>query len=190
MLKLNEKQQRTPIGGHQFHEYGTTFKGESFTEVVKKLKNFRLNNNLNVGNPEQEILNHYATHWPWMVRRSDEAPEQEKGSDYMDWRDWLQRTWKKPPSKFVSTKEASERWNCCLTCPHNLKKDWGVSAESTELNKRAFVLSRGLDVPSGIGYCNFHKCDLGVFSLIDKVNNYSSTTNQPPANCWVKQENH
>lgn len=188
MLKLNDKQQRTPTGGHQYHEYGTTFRGESYSEVVKKLREFRLNNNLNVGDPEQEVLRHYADHWPWMVRSSDKEPAAEQGSDYQDWRSWIQNTWKRPPAKFISTKEASERWNACLTCPHNVKKDWGTTKESEELKKRAFVLSRGITIPSGVGYCNFHKCDLGVFTFIDKVNNYSGTTNQPPANCWVKHE--
>lgn len=189
MLKLNEKQQRTPIGGHQFHEYGNTFRGESFDEVVKKLKDFRLTNNLRLGDPEQEVLLHYATHWPWMVRRIPDVEQEEESSDYKDWRAWVQRTWKKPPVKMITTKEASDRWNSCLTCPHNKAKDWEESEEAKELSKRAFVLSRGLTIPSGIGYCNFHKCDLGVFTFIDNVNNYSATINQPPANCWVANEN-
>ena len=120
MLKLNEKQQRTPIGGHQFHEYGNTFRGESFDEVVKKLKDFRLTNNLRLGDPEQEVLLHYATHWPWMVRRIPDVEQEEESSDYKDWRAWVQRTWKKPPVKMITTKEASDRWNSCLTCPHRL----------------------------------------------------------------------
>jgi len=185
MLKINEKQQRTIPGGHQFHEYGNTFRGDTFEEVVEKLKLFRLNNNLNMGDPEQDVLMHYVTHWPWMVRRAEGEEQAEEASDYREWRAWVQRTWKKPPVKMITMKEASDRWNSCLTCPHNVPKDWEEGEESKELSRRVFVLSRGLTIPSGIGYCNFHKCDLGVFTFIEKANNYSGTSNQPPANCWV-----
>ena len=186
MYKLNEKQQRPPFGGHQYNEYGVTFRGESFPEVVKKLSDFRLNNNIKVGDPEQDVLNHYATHWPWTVSRVLNPPEQKaEPNNYSDWRKWVVETWARPPAKMITAKEATDRWSACLTCPYNVRKDWEPTKESEELDKRVFVLRRGIDVPSILGYCTFHKCDIGVIAYIDKVENYAKNSGNSPSNCWV-----
>jgi hypothetical protein len=75
MLKLNKEQKREPLGGHQFHEHGYTFKGDSFSIVETKVRKFRVRNGLPMGNPEQDILNYYAMHWPYMVKEDRETPE-------------------------------------------------------------------------------------------------------------------
>src|SRR5690349_17404270 len=106
MLQLNTKQKRMPFGGHQYPEYGMVFRGETFKEVKDKLAKFRLDNNIPAGNPEQEILVHYLKNWPWMVIINDKPPASMGDEDYAKWRDWIHKTWKNPPRKHLTTKEA------------------------------------------------------------------------------------
>lgn len=190
MLKLNTAQQRLPLGGHHYHEYGVTFRGDTFQEVVEKLKSFRLNNNISYGDPEQEVLKFYASHWPYMVRTDREGTEkEEEPQDYQDWRKWTQTTWRNPPLKRITTREATDRWNACLGCKFNKPLDWEMSDESRELSRRIFILRRGLDAPSGVGYCSLHKCDLGVFGYIGDAEKYSTKNEneEQPKECWVGQ---
>jgi hypothetical protein len=167
MLKLNPTSKKSPPGGHQYREYGITFKGEKFSEVVTKVRDFRLHNNHPVGDPEQEVLCYYADHWPWLVKEDRDAAEPESPPDqYFLWREWLHRTWRNPPNKIITVKEAKDRWDKCEKCPFNQQFKHDETAESSELSRRAFLLRRGIEVPEFLGFCSCHAADLGAFSLI------------------------
>ncbi len=187
MLKLNETSKREPFGGHHHIEYGITFRADSFTALVEKVSSFRLQNNIPVGNPEQEILSRYAQFWPWLVRQERDAEPLTDRLDYREWRYWLQKTWRTPPAKLITTREARDRWVKCQTCPANLKKTWDESDESSEVTRRAYLLRRGMDVPDYLGFCACHKTDLGVFTFIEAAKDYSArkTTEASPDGCWV-----
>ena len=125
MLKLNPDQLRQPHGGHHFLiPNGPAVKGESAKEVIKKITEYRINNGIPVGNPEEELLYFYALHWPYMVEPAEIGKPTEKSSWFQDWARWVRKTWKNPPKKLITTKEASYRWDVCLTCPHNRGFDW------------------------------------------------------------------
>lgn len=187
MLKFNTKQHRPPMGGHQFPSHGMIFRGDTIEDVIKKIKDFRLNNNIAAGDPEQEVLRHYAQHWPWTVRRSIEVEAGVESDEYVAWRTWLHETWRKPVSKCVVPKEASERWLKCTNCPMNQKISGQNHHEENELRKRAFVLRKGVDVPSWLGYCSHHRWDTPVASFIEDAKQHSNAKSgtTAPAGCWV-----
>ncbi len=162
------------------------FRGESFDEVKDKLTKFRLNNGLHAGNPEQEILLHYAKNWPYMVKEDREATTDHLDEKFVQWRDWVGKTWRNPVKKVVTNKEAANRWEVCQKCPMNTKRDWAETDESVELARRVFIMKAGRDTPSDLGFCSCHKADLSVLPFMDKPKEYSSRKEGelPPA-CWV-----
>jgi hypothetical protein len=189
MLKLNPDQLRQPHGGHHYLiPNGPAVKGESFKEVVQKIKDYRINNGIPVGDPEQDVLWFYALHWPYMVEPDVQRKAPEESEMFRSWAKWVRKAWKTPPKKTITTKEASIRWDVCLTCPHNKKFNWRETDESTAIQQRVFLLRRGVEVPEGIGYCACHKADLSALSFIDGPQSFSDKSKEfiQPEACWVK----
>lgn len=190
MLKFREKSMRMPFGGHHYPDYGITFKGESFKEVVDKVRDFRLRNNIDVGEPDQDVLCFYAMHWPWLVsvdHKREDPPKE--NAQFVAWREWIQKTWKKPPTRLVTVKEAKDRWAVCSTCPFNRPWDFRETKESAELTRRAFLLRKGVEVPEDLCYCDLHNADLGVFSFISSAKDYSAKNSEEHyGGCWVYED--
>ncbi len=188
MLSLNRAQQRLPIGGHQFPESGITLRGDTFDEVVKELTDFRLNNGKPLGNPKMEVLLYYAKNWPYMVKDDLRPNEEEKTNEnYQRWMSWIHTMWKTPPVKLLTPKEASYRWDKCKECPMNKKKDWPSSPESGEVDRRAYLLRQGIEVPKDIGFCSCHAADVAILSFLEapeKSSNKKKDETQPEQ-CWV-----
>ena len=155
-------------------------------EVVKKITSFRATNNIPAGNPEQEVLFFYAKNWPYMVTNAKSEKQQVIDGDYVMWRDSVYKHWSKPPLKFIPSTEAVERWNVCESCEHLRKIDWPKTEESSELLRRTFLLSRGLQTPSFLGYCARHLTDLRSLVYAESPTSLSSKKDaQQPEKCWI-----
>lgn len=191
MLELNKNQKRLPIGGHHFYCHSVMFKGDTFPEVVKKMAEFRRNNNIAAGDPEQEILAHYQDKWPFMVVQSDREPKLEPPESYTQWRDWVFRTWKNPPKKFLGEKEATDRFVVCQSCPHFVSNPYwkkNPTPESMEVSRREFVLQRGIQADKISGFCALHLAPIGpmVFVADPKPLSQMKEGEIEPEACWVK----
>lgn len=189
MLKLNNRQKRQPFGGHHFVEKSITFRGDSFDELVKKLKEFRVINSIPLGDPEQDVLQFYAKNWPYMVEvRGDSVLNHaEENDNYRFWRGWIYKAWSNPMKKQVTEREACERWDKCHNCPFNMKKDWPETDESKELEKRSFILRRGVHAPLYAGYCRLHRADISAFTFSETPREFSSKPKgmEDYDGCWV-----
>lgn len=188
-LRLNNNQKRLPFGGHHFFENSMNhlLKGETFDDVVRQLTDLRINNNVPMGDPEQEILIFYAKNYPWMVKYDMESTGVEQLSPrYQAWRRFVYNTWNKPPQKVVSNKEAAMRQERCLSCPYNQPLDWDETDESSELTRRAFLLRRGANLSQDIGFCTLHESDLGILTLVENPESYSARNKDTPnyPGCW------
>lgn len=188
MLCLNKKQKREPFGGHHFIINGTALKGETFDEVVGKIEEYRTNNNIPIGNAKNDLILFYAKNWPYMVTNSEsEDCETVLPEGYIKWRDWVYRAWANPPAKFLTKKEAEDRWDTCKTCKFNKPKNFPKSKELTEVNRRAFLMSRGMEAPSFLGYCALHSADLPTLVYADNPTMLLfEKDNEPLESCWVK----
>lgn len=186
MLIPNKESMRLPIGGHQYPSHGIMFRGDTFNELLQKLTDFRITNGIKLGKPEQEILQHYALHWPYMVRHIPGGAD-EPADDFEQWREWIQRVWAVPPKTVITPTEAKERWVKCLSCPMNKAFNWEDNEESRELERRAFLLRRGVDVPEGLGFCSCYSCDLAVAVFLeDKSGHFKQNKGtEKPGPCWV-----
>lgn len=187
-IKLNPDQQRQPIGGHHFKENGHMLRGDTFDEVVSELATYRLNNSIPIGNPKQDVIAYYAEKFPYMVMLDEDPPEPIKRSEeYLAWRSWVWEMWKKPELRHVTTKEAAERWIECSQCPYNKSILETVTREGREVSKKAFLLRRGENIPSFVGFCACHRFDIGVASLLENPASRSEKNKdtEQPAGCWV-----
>lgn len=185
--KLNRFQKRLPHGGHHFVERGVTIKGDSVTEVAGLLENYRLINGRPLGNAYQEIVDYYASKYPWMVIKDlDPQEDEEIDQDYIDWRNWISSVWGKPMGKWISRKEASMRWEVCKNCPFNAGKPWDLDKEATEFDRKSLLLRRGESVPENYQFCSLHKADIGVSSFIESPMALSrkDPDKQAPSQCW------
>jgi hypothetical protein len=188
MFKLNPDQQRGPIGGHRYIERGHTITGATAAEVIRRLRDYRVNNHIPVGDPEQDVLTYYAMNWPWTIKVDRSSEPAGENAAFVQYRQWVERTWAKPPNKFVPSKEAAARLDACAKCPFRCKKQWDKTREATELDRRAFLLARGIDFPNKGGVCrlNFF-ADLVALALIETPRDFVEARKEKtkPEWCWV-----
>lgn len=185
----NQNCMRQPIGGHHFIVYRpitTTLRADSLDELEQELKDFRINNGFPLGDPLQDILEFYAINWPYLVNQ-EPGEKEEPGIRFTLWREWIQKLWKNPPKNLCPNKIAKERWETCRNCKYHKLLPGNGTEEYSELTRRAFMLRRGLDVPTTLGYCAFHAVDLGVFTMIDHPDKFSQNTKEYDE-CFIKKE--
>lgn len=185
--QLRKLQQMRPIGGHHFSEDGQTFRGDTLDEVVKALSDYRINNSAPLGDPEQDVLRYYAEHWPYMVDIVEDPPEPETPSLRMTrWMQWVRKQWGKPAPKMATQQEAAIRWEVCLGCPHNVKL-YPSTREQMEIERKAFLLRAGQNVPEKLGFCSLHRHDTTVAVFTEAPAAGSEKPKDLPNHpgCWV-----
>ena len=186
MLRYNKNQHRSPIGGHHFSDHGVMFRGDTFDEVVEKIRNFRITNALPLGEPSQDVLRFYAKNFPYMVVADGAETKEEGDAKRNSWRSWVFETWRNPPKKVIVTKDAERRWEICKKCPYNRSIENYKNSEDKEIRKRAYLLRKGIDIPSGLGFCSLHKADLSVFTFIEDAKAHSHAKDgDKHEKCWV-----
>jgi hypothetical protein len=189
MLKYKQKSMRQPFGGHNYTERSMNFAADSLEELVTKVSKFRLNNHLPIGDPEQDILRHYLKNWPWLVV-DDQAPDDtDVDQDYEDWKKFVRDAYGVAGLKTITSKEAEDRWKICEKCPFNVKLEVDYDEEAHSLRKTAFLIRRGTNVPSELGYCKLHKADLSIFSILEKPGALSrKQEGVEHADCWLSKK--
>lgn len=184
--KLNEHQQLRPHGGHHFTAHGILMKGDTLDEVVRQIKDYRINNAIPVGDPTDEVLQYYAAKWPFMVYPDEDAKEFRPSVMKERWMKWVRVRWLKPSVKQITLKEAEARWKVCQFCPYN-KPLTPVNDEQTAIARKAFMLRRGQTIPSNIGFCALHGADIGAMVFLEAPVEVSDKPKDAAnhTNCWV-----
>lgn len=184
MLKLKHNSMRQPIGGHHFPSHGTTFKADSFTDLVKKVGEFRTINHLPYGSPDQEILAFYLNNWPYLVEEDRSATDKKRDTISQMWLDWVRNTWSSGHSyKYATRKEAKERWEICRRCPFNVAIGDMSTEEMQAAKSQIFLLKQGTGTPSDLGFCVLHKSDTSMLTLLDQSELVSLS--RKDNNCWI-----
>ena len=176
-----------PVGGHHFIENRVMMRGETLEELVGKITDYRLNNSISIGEPEQEVLQFYTKNWPYMVDEEEDSKPLPPPDKYkVQWIDWVRRQWGKTPSKAATVKEAEIRWKVCLDCPYNLPLE-SLTREEEEIMRKAFMLRRGHETPKKLGFCALHLWDNSSAVFIEAPSGVSGmkkdTVRYPK--CWV-----
>jgi hypothetical protein len=185
MIVLNESQQREPIGGHHFPEGAHVIKGKTFDEVVHGLTDYRITNGKPVGNPKREVLEYYDRNFPYMTQKGEGPYVPDVREDYIRYRSWVFSTWKNPPKKTVTTKEATLRHEICDKCSERKPASWGSSQEAEELARRSFMLRCGLKTCGADGYCSCNRWPIETSVFLDQADQFSAKEPEVerPASC-------
>lgn len=152
MHKLRERISRPPIGGWQWKEAKAEFKCNGLDELVDQVTSYREQNGLPIGDVQAELAAAWAEHSPWTVCMGEELEKDDAEMLAAEAREWLLALWRKPPAKLLSKKEAEPRYEKCLGCPNNVKLPNGTQG-AEDLERRALLLTRGLDLPKELGCC-------------------------------------
>lgn len=189
--RYNAKQQRRPIGGQHFPcKDGNIIKAETFGELVTKVLDYRLNNGHPVGDPEHDIVQYYATNYPFMVEEYESGDEAERHEDSDMVYRWVNSVWTNPPSGLLSKLEAAPLIKTCLDCPHNVDLEDLPQADSFDTAiSRALVIRKFMSAPDNLGWCDHHKWLTPLALFIKENKKYSSGEEPYPEGCWVDKNN-
>jgi hypothetical protein len=155
MWKLRKNIGRPPLGGWKWKEGNAPLEADGKDALVKKITNYRLTNGIALGDVSGDLAQAWAENSPWTVQRAERGPSEEGLLLSSDVREWLLGLWRKPPTKLLGKKEAEPRYEKCAACPFNekLAKD---APGMQDVERRALLLSRGLELPKKLGCCSVH----------------------------------
>lgn len=189
MKKLNANAQRKPIGGHHFTTHGQIIKSDTFEELIEAVKEYRLANSFDLGDPEAEVLGYYESIAPWLVV-DDGKPSRPVGipAHVKGLKDWIASMRKDPSAGIlVSKTEAKERWEGCKGCKYASDIDWEYSEETEELERKAALLRGMRDTPFNDSYCRLHKWATGAAVYTRNPKRLEANKERSPEKCFVKK---
>jgi hypothetical protein len=143
------------MGGWKWKEERASFDGKSLDDLRQKVEDYRESNGLPIGDVSGDFAKAWAETSPWTVCHAEELEPDDKAMLAAEAREWLMALWKKPPAKLLGRKEAEPRYAKCLSCEFNQKLGKDVQG-AEDLNRRAILLTRGLELPKELGCCSVH----------------------------------
>lgn len=146
-----------PPGGFHFIEKhnGVEIRIDSHSveDTAKALLQFRLNNGIPPGNPQQDVFNFICGQWPHFCHDNTAdymqtpVPVRE---EHMSRRavNWMVRLWNLGANNEIPASEADRRASICANCPLNVDYIGGACAPCIEsLDRLAFVWRRQRTTP-------------------------------------------
>jgi hypothetical protein len=201
--RLKEPLVHAISGDHHFPDpCGFTFRADDFPALLSKITQYRLQNGLPVGDPEQEVLTFYAKSFPWSVIEEDGRKVlSQKHTTLFDNPDtnpakvsqslqerlyaWVNQVWRNPPAKLLAPQEAASRVSACKNCPQHLPplSDTPLNdPRAKETDRRVFVLAKCRPASDALGSCAHFGWDCRLACLLP---NPSGGGEKEPAGCWV-----
>lgn len=116
-----------PDGGYLFVEGdGTKFRGESWKNLISKVRDYRQRNKRPAGDPESEIFSQYCSRMPSHCKNMSTGPVVIQGSHSISLNQRVLQfianllEWKRKAAiPRVADSVAAERAAVCAACPHN-----------------------------------------------------------------------
>jgi hypothetical protein len=190
-----------PPGGYHFitaTPEGGTLKIESHSveSVQELLLKYRLNNNLPVGNPQQEVIDYICGTWPHFCTETTEAflvPAMSITREaHLSRRvsDWTARLWALGSDNAVAQPEADRRAAICSSCPQNKDYRPGACAPCVEsLDRLSFIWLRNRSTPfdQSLGGCRACGANLKTAVQASRLPPLSDADkNSLDPSCWRK----
>jgi len=186
MMRYNENAQRRPIGGHHFLDRGQIIRADTFRELVQAIQDYRVSNSWPLGDPEADVLEHYAKVAPWLVVEDGEPvkargiPEHVKPLFI-----WLNDVKQSGGTGLCTKAEAKERWAGCVGCKYSSEIDWDYSPETSKMQVDAAIIRRMQKSPVENSYCRLHKWATGVAVFLAKQKVSPANKERSPDGCFV-----
>lgn len=180
-----------PKSGYYYEEAdGTKLRGANWRAVIKKVKEYREENKLPVGNPNEDVVVQACRRDPQICAEAGrvfvQQPAVSLKATVLKWLNSFKTLVQKGDKlEFVQPSEAAERANICERCPFN--KPLGVSSCSSckqaLIEFRKFLLGNKKQ-DSRLGGCQILGCDLQTATHLEELR----VDNQHlPAHCWRKK---
>ena len=178
---------KTPLKPIRWHypEDDHVIDGDSYEDLVKKVKDFRFYRNVPAGNVEQDVAAFICGKFPWAGWKAGESIENPVtpalGALWMRLRKMGESSVARAIAPVVK-----HRAGICLGCPHNIPIP-EMSEEDKVQYRRAvgLICGRLIEGESELGLCSFHLHDNRVASM---VNGNEPLRDGQPDHCWVAKD--
>lgn len=188
-MSIRPNQNLYPDGGYIFIEGdGTRFRGESWRDLIAKVKSYRERNKKPPGNPEDEVFSQYCVRMPSHCKDMRHVPVQSAGhsltlnqrviqsiANLMEWK-------RRAPIARVPDSEAAERAAICASCPR--QKTLVQSCQqclTTVKHGRKVILDGAPSQHQGLLACEALGEDLPITVHIEQP---PVAQDKVPAHCW------
>lgn len=184
-MRLKRNLASSPPGGWHYPEEETILRGKTPEEVITRIRTYRLQNAKSVGDPNHDFIQFVAMHWPQFISYAHEdlSSEELEAEILSDLRGWLIEMARKPQS--VNLAEVwDHNFKTCLRCPHNQPVPTSPQDVAQDVERRAFMLARGIEM-EGVGCCTLQHWDNRVACVLDRK--ALNPESHVPAFCWLSQ---
>lgn len=182
-----------PEGGYLFVEGdGSTFRGDSWRDCIRKVEQYRQRNNRPVGDVEAEVFTQYCQRMPSHCKSFPKAGQTTNAHHSMSLNQkvlqWVSNllSWKRtgPPIPRVQDAEAARRAAICATCPKMQPLTESCEQCITALKSgRKAVLDGHASQHQGLLACAALGEDCSTAVHIEQP---KADSNLVPENCWRK----
>lgn len=183
-LEIVRGHPKVPSCGWNFHDHGQNFTGRDADEVIRKLTEYRTQNSLPLGDPEQELAAYYAEQAPYLVRERPTQPIETNGVRQRVAEHTMGIWYGKFQRLPVHNEQVRERLAVCVSCTH-FHHDFhdGESSYWREAATRAALMTGDMDCAEK-GHCDYHHW---IISLAARLVTPAKLATMPaPSCCWVQ----
>lgn len=182
-LEIVRGHPKVPVGGWTAHYHGQNFTGRDADDLILKLTEYRTQNGLPLGNPEQELAAHYAEQAPYLVREKPTQPIETNGVRQRVAEHTMAIWYGKFQRLPVHNEQFKERLDVCASCEH-FRRDFhdGESSYWREAATRSALMTGDMDCAEK-GHCRHHHWLVALAARLvtpDKL-----ATMPAPGCCWV-----
>jgi hypothetical protein len=185
---------RTPPGGWHY-EVSPHPRLEAINEeeLIKLIFEYRLRNNLPIGDIERDLDNYYCSRWPeacqkeqadWGIPQPEVTHVEPLLNRVTRWVSQLIRTQPRGGYELVSAEEAARRGSICAGCPKN--QPWRVGCRGCS-NSTASASAALRKMLSSRQHGDLHACEMGGWDNQTAVWMPKESLEEPaglPERCW------
>ena len=183
-----------PNGYHFPVADGVTLKAATKDLLVREIEKWRVQNAIDVGNPEKDIDNYFCSKWPhFCLAESHEAPENPRYSLLKMVNGWAVKKLRDQPPRgypLVNQPDAEKRCKSCIECPFNKqwRSDCGECMKATDTILIRLRQLRKIALDDGLLGCsiNGHDNRTAIHFQIADLALTSERLAALPQNCWIK----
>lgn len=199
-MKQKLRKGMIPPRGHHYIQDGTMIKGYSAANIVDKIGQFRIANQIDYGNPQEDYEAYLCSEFPRLCAPSydegeaeamaDDTPSQVPALDEV--RRWAKLTAYRRSKwgQLETTETAEARSQTCSTCPlHKEIRSLSLCNPCiSELDRQSVLLREGRKLNTNPGYCSatFQDNRSAVFLPKAGLERSLERVEETVPECWLR----
>lgn len=190
---------RAPHSTWHYYQPGFVepIQAQGYEDLIKAIENFRLRNEIEMGDPEKDVQNYLRHRYPRLSKpigpdKAKKSPAMARTSRTLidEVRLWSklakQRAWKNIPQK-----QANKRSAVCINCPSNrpVNEITHCTPCVSALNRTQVILTQGKAPADPIGICTTCMQDnrVAVFMPKEELERSLKWVEETPKECWLRE---